>query len=58
MQGVPSVLLGLVAPAVLTDRPEQARWLTLTLTLTLMLTLTLTLTPTLTLNPSRRDGSP
>ena len=26
-QGVPSVLLGLVAPAVLTDRPEQARWL-------------------------------
>ena len=28
VQGVPSVLLGLVAPAVLTDRPEQARWLT------------------------------
>ena len=27
VQGVPSVLLGLVAPAVLTDRPEQARWL-------------------------------
>ena len=24
VQGVPSVLLGLIAPAVLTDRPEQA----------------------------------
>jgi ACS family tartrate transporter-like MFS transporter len=27
LQGVPAVLLGFLAPAVLTDRPAQARWL-------------------------------